>query len=174
MNGRCNLKSGATLPKDNEVYYRIMRFHINSDVKELINKFKNDPNSMIKLEDIDVQEGFFDARRKLKNGSYERGKSVNWADCTTPELTAKNHNTRHQETDFGILSIKVESIHKIIFNSNSLRCEYNPIPKIIAHSLIIGFPTKEEADAELALEFLTLKQIMSEISQWVLFPEFID
>jgi hypothetical protein len=167
----CNLNPGDILPDEDSVFFRVLRFNVSGDVRRQIQDFLTNPNSVLKKEDIHVQEGFFKPRRFV-NGSYERGTSVDWSDCITPKSSIKNHTTRHKDSDFGIVNIIVKSIHNVIFANDDLQCEYDPVDSNQAHSLIIGFPDEIQAETEFELEFMTLRQQMSEISSWEIFPDF--
>lgn len=165
----CNLSSGEALPESDSVYFRVMAFNIPKNVKRQLKHHIRDPLSYPKAK-IEVQDGLFKPRRKMENDMYEKGVSIDWAVCTIPENVVKNHNTKHPESVFGVMKIEVYSIHNIEFLMQNLNCEYDPKPLNSAHSLILGFPTKEQAETLYQLEFLTLRQQMSDISEWELFP----
>jgi len=169
----CYLEPGAMLPNIDFVFFRIMSFNVSYYVKKQIINHLQDPRNYPKIK-IDVQEGFFKPRRIYPDGSIERGTSVDWAACTMPETVVKNHNTKHNDENFGVLKIKVDGIHKIEFLEKFLLTEYNPQQKNLAHSLILGFPDEKEAENTCDEEFLTLRQQISEIAQWELFPSIIQ
>jgi hypothetical protein len=171
----CNIPKGSRLPDtENEtVFYRILKFHLNVTTKKEINEYNKFQQTFqpMNMNEINVQSNLFKPLRKL-NGSYEQGISVDWSRCSTPEESVQRNTTRHLDEAFGVLEIKVKNIHLTKYNQDFLNTQYYPDTNNVSHSLILGFPTKEEVEKseQSSLAFTALRQRMSIIAEWKLLP----
>lgn len=173
MSENCDLDPGETLPQSagETVFYRVIRTDIRKSIRVQINEYLNDRSTLLKKEDIEVQQRLFPPRRLTEDGSSERGKSIDWTACIAAEESISNQTTEYPDSYFGLLEIRVDDIQLTTFLSRNLYCEYDPIPKNLAHSLIINYGTMQE-EIDHNLKFMELRQRMSEIATWHTFPEF--